>query len=100
VSFNKKIIPNKKNYLKKEYLEIGHDKFVKKYSSYDAYFVGNYTNSYFINWVMYNEKPYKLGIYEINQFIYRLKELGVKGIISNINYKLKKNIKYVLGSKS
>jgi hypothetical protein len=100
MSFNKKMIPVERNYLKKEYLNIGHEKFVKKYSKYDAFFTGNYTNSYFINWVMYRGKVYKFGIYEINQFIYRFRELGIKGVISNLKYKLKKNINYVLGSKS
>tara|TARA_B100000963_G_scaffold269671_1_gene237806 strand:- start:10796 stop:11098 length:303 start_codon:yes stop_codon:yes gene_type:complete len=100
MSFNKKHIPAKKNFLKKEYLKIGHDKFIKKYRKYDAFIVGNYTNSFFINWVIYENKKYVFIVYELCQFLYRIKELGLKGIISNLNYKLKKRIKYVLGSKS
>lgn len=100
MSFNKKHISSERNYLKKEYLKIGHDKFIKKYRKYDAFIVGHYTNSFLINWVLYENRKYIFIIYEICQVLYRIRELGLTGIISNIKYKLKKQVKYVLGSKS
>lgn len=95
------MIPSTRNFLKKEYLEIGHTKFVKKYLKYDAFFSGHHTNSFFITWVFYKNRKYIPIVYEISEYFNKIKSYGISGTISNIKFKINKIIRtYVLGSKS
>lgn len=97
MSFNKKFIPNERNYLKKEYLKIGHSAFIKKYVKYDAFFSGHHTNSFFISWVFYKNKKYVPVVYEVIQYFSKIKSYGISGTISNIKFKINKLIKLCIG---
>ena len=84
MSFNKKYIS--KDYdLKKEYKEVGHEAFVKRYSGYDCYAVGGPKNEYFLKQIVFKGEKYIPVWYEIK---------------TTIHHNLKKIKTYVLRSKS
>jgi hypothetical protein len=85
MSFNKIMLPNEKDYLKKKYKELGHSNFINRYGKYDAYFCGNESNSMFIDEIIYKGNKYIPIWYEL------------KCIIKSIIKKIKR--KYVLRSK-
>ena len=95
MSFNKRYIPNEKNYLKKEYLEMGHDRFFRIYRKYDAFTMGHETNEFFLKYIFFENREYKKGSYELNEFFY----LKSRRIYYYIKSKINK-LNYVLRSKS
>tara|TARA_R110000751_G_scaffold245099_2_gene345096 strand:- start:342 stop:590 length:249 start_codon:yes stop_codon:yes gene_type:complete len=57
VSFNKKFIP-KEHCVKKEYKEIGVEKFIKKYDRFDCILPGNQKNDYFLREILTRRRKY------------------------------------------